>query len=508
MTRINWQALEEFERDNVEGICRMFFPQGKKVGHEWKLGDTSGAAGDSLGVELDGDKRGLWHDRATGESGKLRNLVAAARNISDQAAVEEIERAFGVTFHENGSQNSQSFDWPSCVMTMARSDTLRELEAWRGFSREFCAWLVDKKLLGLYKDRIAFPVLDQAGNVAGPHYLFDRESKAWKFLPGAAVSALVIGNLKEAAEVHVHESTWDGLAFCDRVEAYKTPNVCAIITRGAGHAKTIRELIPQGKRIYVWPQNDKPDQKTGKIPSEEWFNVVAKNVPGCFYRVQTPSQYEDLNAWTLSGASKLELLDAIDSAKIQEEKSKREADSRPIILHPEDGIYISEFARRLGGILKGCGFYRFHGVAMQVREVTVKSYTGKEYKVKKLVELPVPLFSTLIETYCQPMADHPKKGLVERTISMGLAKMTLVCLDFINQLPEIRSWTEVRLPVKNGNQITLTQPGYDPESGIYTSPDAPDVDETLTLEEASQDWRTLLEEFCFPKSGLSGMTLS
>ena len=107
MIRIDWKALEQFERDNVEGICRMFFPQGKKVGQEWKLGDVSGAAGDSLGVALAGDKAGVWHDRATGEGGKLRNLIAAKLGLSDEAAVEELERAFGATFHENGSQKDR-----------------------------------------------------------------------------------------------------------------------------------------------------------------------------------------------------------------------------------------------------------------------------------------------------------------------------------------------------------------------------------------------------------------
>jgi hypothetical protein len=151
--------------------------------------------------------------------------------------------------------------------------------------------------------------------------------------------------------------------------------------------------------------------------------------------------------------------------------------------------------------LKTCGFYRFHGVAVQVRDVTVKAHNGKEYQVKKLVDLPEPLFSTIIEAYCRPMVKAKNNSLTKKSVSMEIAKRTLVCLDFIDQLPEIRSWTDVQLPVRNGNQIVLTKPGYDSKSGIYTSPDAPEIDETLTLEEAAQDWRNLLKEFCFPKSG-------
>ena len=142
MERIDWKALEEFERNSTERICRQFFPLGKKVGHEWKLGDVTGASGDSLGVELGGEKAGLWIDRATGEKGKLRKLIAAARNIPDEAAVGELERAFGVSFRKNGSRNVSSFDWPSCVSAIAADRTvLHEIEAWRGLSDEFCTWL-------------------------------------------------------------------------------------------------------------------------------------------------------------------------------------------------------------------------------------------------------------------------------------------------------------------------------------------------------------------------------
>jgi P4 family phage/plasmid primase-like protien len=327
--RIDWKKLDEFERNNSERICRHFFGRGKKNGLEWKLGDVGGAPGDSLGVQLAGERAGLWHDRATGEGGKLRKLIAMNRALSDWDTVQEIEHAFGATFRENGSGNSNgSFDWNACVMAMAgERKVLRELGSWRGLSDEFCSWLVAHKLLGLYKGCIAFPIHDKAGNVVGPHYLINREQKSWRYTTGARAAALVIGKAKSAEEYHIHESTWDGLAYCDRSEAYLSSDVCVIVTRGASHAKTVRGLIPSGKKTYVWPQNDKPDIKTGKIASEEWFNAVAENLEGSFYRVQTPVEFEDLNAWTLNGASQLDLDEAktlaqICGAKKEEHKEK------------------------------------------------------------------------------------------------------------------------------------------------------------------------------------------
>ena len=176
-------------------------------------------------------------------------------------------------------------------------------------------------MLGLYNGSVAFPIFDRAGNVTGSHYLKSKP-KDWLYLPGSHVSALVIGNVSEAAEVHVHESTWDALAFCDRSGAYQAANVSVLATRGASHGKTVKGLIPGGKRVYVWPQNDKPDVKTGKIASEEWFKAVKENLDGVFYRVQTPSKFEDLNAWTKHGASKEDLLDAIDAGQLVGEPPK------------------------------------------------------------------------------------------------------------------------------------------------------------------------------------------
>jgi hypothetical protein len=317
MDRIDWKALDVFEHENAERICRHFFPSGKKLGHEWKLGDITGAAGNSLGIELNGDRAGLWQDRATGEKGKLRNLIAANRGVEDQEAVAEIERAFGYAFRINSTNGTKgkSFDWMRCVSDMAASDELRELEPWRGWSREFCAWLVANKKIALHEHCYAFPIQDASGKVYGTHFLRDKPNKKWEYINGSGAPALVIGDLKTSSEYHIFESTWDGLSFCERSEAYKSKEVCVVITRGSSKAKTVAGIIPDRKRVYVWPQNDKPDIKTGNIPSESWFEAIKENLPGQFHRVCTPEEFEDLNEWTKHGATKNDLLDAIDSAE-------------------------------------------------------------------------------------------------------------------------------------------------------------------------------------------------
>ena len=64
--------------DRAESFCRQYFPEGRKQGNYWQVGDTSGAKGQSLAIRLhaqDGRKAGSWQDFATGEYGDLIDLL-------------------------------------------------------------------------------------------------------------------------------------------------------------------------------------------------------------------------------------------------------------------------------------------------------------------------------------------------------------------------------------------------------------------------------------------------
>ena len=64
--------------DQAESFCRQYFPEGRKQGNYWQVGDTSGAKGQSLAIRLQaesGRKAGSWQDFATGEFGDLIDLL-------------------------------------------------------------------------------------------------------------------------------------------------------------------------------------------------------------------------------------------------------------------------------------------------------------------------------------------------------------------------------------------------------------------------------------------------
>jgi len=71
--------------DRLESMLVYLFPNGTTKGGTFQVGDLMGSKGNSLSVELSGDKRGLWTDFATGEGGDAISLWAGAHGLSARA---------------------------------------------------------------------------------------------------------------------------------------------------------------------------------------------------------------------------------------------------------------------------------------------------------------------------------------------------------------------------------------------------------------------------------------
>jgi twinkle protein len=105
--------LKQMLKASAQAIAEYLLPAGRKVGHEWRAGSTSGDAGKSLGVHLSGEKAGLWADFGTDESGDLIDLWMATRRIDLPAALEEIRAHLGVKRPAPYSAPRQDWKRPS-----------------------------------------------------------------------------------------------------------------------------------------------------------------------------------------------------------------------------------------------------------------------------------------------------------------------------------------------------------------------------------------------------------
>src|SRR5215468_7384744 len=70
-----------------------------------------------------------------------------------------------------------AFDWRPCVQMFADKH-VEGLAKWRGYSIEFCRWLREKQLVGLYDGHIAFPIRDGA-KILACHYRQKANENKW-----------------------------------------------------------------------------------------------------------------------------------------------------------------------------------------------------------------------------------------------------------------------------------------------------------------------------------------
>ena len=81
--------VDEAERESLraellarlESVLFTLFPAGKKRRNSFLIGDVLGSPGDSLEVVLEGEKAGLWTDRATNEGGDTFTLIGAHHGL-------------------------------------------------------------------------------------------------------------------------------------------------------------------------------------------------------------------------------------------------------------------------------------------------------------------------------------------------------------------------------------------------------------------------------------------
>jgi twinkle protein len=92
------RELNQRLAQDVEVVCRLLLPNGRREGSEWRAGSIEGEAGSSLGVHLTGTKAGVWRDFAAGADGggDLIDLWAKTKGLSLKDALAEVRDYLGV----------------------------------------------------------------------------------------------------------------------------------------------------------------------------------------------------------------------------------------------------------------------------------------------------------------------------------------------------------------------------------------------------------------------------
>jgi hypothetical protein len=78
---IDTEAVKASLLGRIEDVLSFLLPAGKIQHGKFHIGDVQGSPGDSMEVELTGDKAGVWFDHATGEGGDIFNLWASTKGL-------------------------------------------------------------------------------------------------------------------------------------------------------------------------------------------------------------------------------------------------------------------------------------------------------------------------------------------------------------------------------------------------------------------------------------------
>jgi hypothetical protein len=250
---------------------------------------------------------GLWFWKChagCGEGDEITFLEKHKRVSNREATKRYLEMAGvnGTTPSALKPRSTSTVDWPACVAALTDRH-IERLAKWRGYSIEFCSWLRERSLVGLYNGYAAFPVHDRAGNVVAAHYRLADGS--WRYHPqGAKVRPLVVRELDPGKPIHVFESQWDAFAFMNVFD--KRSGI--VITRGAGNGALLSELVRERSTLYLWTQNDPAGHK--------WQKDVCAKTDAVVSRVKIPEQHKDLDDWMRAGATRRDLFSAIMRAEL------------------------------------------------------------------------------------------------------------------------------------------------------------------------------------------------
>ncbi len=300
----------------VESVCEHLLPNGVKERHEWRVGSLQGERGKSLGVHLSGEKRGVWSDFQSGESGDLIDLWRLVKGTSLSEALDQIRGYLGKTRpapHKSPRRDYKRPPKPKCTAPQGIvRDYLTEV-------RNIPGAILDLYKIGENGNLIVFPFLLPDGELALAKV---REAKdGGKPRPTAKDCEPVLFGWQaipaDAREVTICEGELDALSMA----AYGHHAMSVPFGGGVGGKQqwieNEFERMERFERIYLATDMDKP--------GEEAANEIAARLGRhrC-YRVTLPRK--DANECLMDGVSRELIAAAIKDAKSLDPEGLRRAD--------------------------------------------------------------------------------------------------------------------------------------------------------------------------------------
>ncbi|HCS23618.1 MAG TPA: hypothetical protein DIW20_07710, partial [Rhodospirillaceae bacterium] len=218
----------------LPSILHYLLPAGLLRGGKFMVGNAQGDKGDSLVVEMNGAKAGLWHDFATGAGGDIIDLWAVVKGFDCQTQFPALLQ--DIQTHLGAGIDTRPYMPPSSEP--------------QGQSRK------------LGKPTGKWDYTDAHGNIIASVYRYDSDGRK-EFRPWDAVRGVMRApdvrplynqvGLKEAALVVLTEGE-------KCAQALIAKGICATTAMNGAKAPVGKtDWSPlQGKHVIIWPDHDEP----------------------------------------------------------------------------------------------------------------------------------------------------------------------------------------------------------------------------------------------------------
>lgn len=222
--------------NNLEDVLQALFPNGSHSGSDFRIGDVLGKAGESLSISLEGDKRGLWQDFATGEGGTPLQLIALHYGLDLKIQRPSVLEKAGKLLEAVANLPAKDALPGPTKITHAK-----EVAQWDYLAADGAYLWTIKRLEDAVGEKSIRPFNKHTGKCEAhpkPRPLYN--------LPGIGTSALVI----------IVEGEKCAQALIDEGHCATTAMM------GAMAPAHLTDWSPfQGKDVLIWPDHDEPGKK-------------------------------------------------------------------------------------------------------------------------------------------------------------------------------------------------------------------------------------------------------
>ena len=252
MIDIDYTALNARLLGNSESLLNQWFPDGRKIGCEYKVAGLSGGKGMSLSINC---KTGAWADFATGDKGgDMISLYAAMHGLTQSSAASELEPHIDM-------MREPSIDVSALLQQAKQPSRMHAIPAAILASATFSCYPV-----GIPSGKWIYP--DEAGNPILVIARYDTD-KGKEFRPWHWDGSQLVSKHPETrplynlAALSRHPERYvlvtEGEKAADA--AQKIVGDMAVVTTWPGGANGYKKAdwsVLNGRHVILWPDADKP----------------------------------------------------------------------------------------------------------------------------------------------------------------------------------------------------------------------------------------------------------